>query len=213
VLLISCGVAAAERERPVIAAIALGAAGLTRETALAAVSALFAPTAREGRGRWLIAAAAAGLPIALWTLYLAAEHPGWRVLAGAGDLGLPFAGIAASVRDLVRSGVTTQAIAGALALAAFALQAAVAVTSLATGADRSAWAWVAVTFAGAGVLAQSAVWTGPHDPFARITIPLAVGSNVLLARRIAPGWGLITLTNLGVLPGLAMFAGHWGGAG
>jgi hypothetical protein len=40
----------------------------------------------------------------------------------------------------------------------------------------------------------------------RIVLPLAIGANVVLAQRRDPPWLLIVAANLGVLPGIGMFA-------
>lgn len=197
-----------ERNQRVGAAVLAGAAGLARETTLAMCAAFI--DVRERRAFWKQTVLAGGLavaPLASWYAYLAATHD-WRMVAGAGNLGMPFVGLWWKVRSIASAvaggqldGVLVATIAG---LIGFITQGCVVARELAFARPLRPWMAVAAAFLAAVLCLQIAPWDESPGAYLRIALPLTIGVNVALAARPAASWWTIGLANLGVVPSLLL---------
>lgn len=214
VLLLALAVRATEQGRPAEAGLATGLAALARETGLLAlVLPAWAWTRRfPGWATVVVVASLAVGPLALWHLYLAGTHPSWRIIAGAGNVGLPLVGASWKVADVAatigRDGISLSVLATLAGLAGFAAQGCVAIHALMRRDTRTAWAMLAATTFVFTLCTQEAPWSESPGAYLRLALPLAVGANVVLAGRDAR-WPVVIAANLGALPGLLMFVGRW----
>jgi hypothetical protein len=229
VLLIALAVAAAERGRPWIASAIIGVAGLAREPNLIAASMLGRFLRRNPR-TWLLVAGCllvCFLPLALWLDYLRSIYRS-LTLVGGDHITTPLTGFLSAVRDVFhaarRPSLQAGTIGTAAALIAFVTQGAyVIVTLLKTrraeaegggGARRAeaegggGWAFVAGSFLVLALVTHRVVWEGWPGAFARVFLPLSIGSNALLGSRPQAPWPVIVLANLGVIPGILLFCGR-----
>jgi hypothetical protein len=222
VLLTALAVLAAGRGRPWISAAITGVAGLARETNILAGVALLrgigaAKATPYGRAVRLCGAALICiLPLALWFDYLRSIY-GAAAFSGGGHITVPLSGLwwklQVWVRDLAATGFTVKTTANLASLTAFLAQGAALVwCTRAWRRDRSvtsSWLQVAWVFLLLGLVAHRVVWDGSPGAFTRVTLPLAVGVNVLLALAPRAPWWLIIGANLGVVSGLMAFLFGW----
>ena len=73
----------------------------------------------------------------------------------------------------------------------------------------SSWRQVAWVFLLLGLVAHRVVWAGSPGAFTRVTLPLTIGVNALLALAPRAPWWLILGANLGVVSGLMAFLFGW----
>lgn len=222
VLLTALAVLAADRGRPWVSAMVTGIAGLARETNILAGVALlrgigaakatpYVPTVRL-----CAAVLICILPLALWFDYLRSIY-GAAAFSGGGHITVPLSGLwwklQVSVRDLAATGLTVQTTANLASLGGFFAQVAALVWCTRTWQRErsvtSSWLQVAWVFLLLGLVAHRVVWDGSPGAFTRVTLPLTVGVNVLLARASRAPWWLIICANLGVVSGLMAFLFGW----
>jgi hypothetical protein len=210
-LLIAIAVAAAERERPWIAAAVIGVAGLARETSLIAAS-VFLRWLMPGRRRWLLVAGClivCVVPLALWLDYLRSIYRS-DTLAGGGNITTPLAGIWWKMRhiriDIVTHVPMREIVKSVLCFAGLIAQAAIVIHAFARRAVPSPWALVATSFLIVGLCTHPVVWQGAPGAYTRVLLPLSIGANALLAARPRASWWAIALANLSVVPGVMVFA-------
>lgn len=213
VLLLALAVRAAAQSRHMSAGLSIGVASLARETGLIALVLPIHSWARRFPG-WPTALGVAGLavgPLALWHLYLAGTHP-WRIIEGAGNVGLPLVGAGWKIADIAaslgRDGVTLPVLATLAGLAGFATQGGVAIRAMMRPGTRTTWAMLAATSFAFTLCTQEAPWSETPGAYLRLALPLAVGANVILATTRS-GWLVVTAANLGVVPGLLLFVCRW----
>lgn len=218
VLLTALAVLALQRGRPWVSAMVTGLSGLTRETSiLAAVMYLRSPGARA-RG-WLAMAgllALSALPLALWLDYLRSIYRD-AVFSGGEHITLPLSGLVWKVRstfDAVQAGGwTAPHVANVTMLGGLAGQGAALIwctrrrTELGTAVV--AWLKVAWTFGLLALVVHQVVWDGSPGAITRVTLPLAVGVNVILAAAPRAPWWLILSSNLGVVSGIMCLMFGW----
>jgi hypothetical protein len=214
VLLVVLAVGAAERGRPVVASLLIGAAGLMRETSVLAATMLARVLRRDVRS-WLLVAGClflCVLPIALWLDYLRSIYRSFT-LAGGDQVMAPFAGFAWKVQsvaaDLRRTGATRATVSSLVSCVAFFAQGVWVVIELVRRDGRSPWAIVAGSFLLLALTTTRPVWEGSPGAFTRAFLPLSIGANVLLARRPHAWWGMIAAANLGVVSGLLLLVVDW----
>ena len=208
--LIALAILASERGRLFTAAAIVGVAGLGRETNLLASLGLPKPT---GRWRWpeLVAALAlATLPLLLWQDYL---HSIYRSTSASGhpQLTMPMIVYLEVLRDTTRA-----VLRGGGMLLAFKLGVVVCLGVQAAYLIHrrhydSPWWRIAVPYAILMLMVHGVVWEGYPGAVTRVTLPLAFGFNVLLARE--PGrqfWPWFALGNLHLLPAALMLSFHEG---
>ena len=187
-----------ERGRRGGALAALAAAGLARETSLAAFAG-FAERpwlSRRNALRALVAAA----PLAAWVAYIR-----WRIGysgAGARNFGWPLSGWiekwAATIAAMRTEGDLVLVWTTLLATLALSVQAAFFLTRLRLE-DR--WWRVGAAYVALLLCLGTAVWEGFPGAATRVLLPLTLAFNVLAHRnRAAAGW--LLAGNLGVLAGL-----------
>lgn len=205
VLLTAAAVIAADRARPWLSAMITGVAGLGRETNVLAGVVLL-PTVRRWRVMALILCV---VPLAFWLDYLRSVY-GADVLTGGNSITVPLSGLWWKVKtttaSIAASGLTPATLASATALLAFLAQG----VALAwctrewrgTRLGSRSWLLVAWTFLLLGLVAHPVVWEGVPGAIGRVTLPLTVGVNALLAAQPRPPWWLIIMANLGVVSGL-----------
>jgi hypothetical protein len=207
-LLLAWAVRAAERGRLGLTSLVLGAAGLGRETNLIGLS-LFARFIQPSwRSAWRVACwgIVAMAPVLLWTDYLRSIYRN-HAFATVGALTVPLAGlgwkVSTIVRDLKSGGFAPGPLFDACGVIAFVTQiAGIAWLARSTWRERSPWLLIAVPFGVLGLCAHQVVWAGTPGAITRVTLPLALGFNVL-ARR-AP-WPWLVLGNLAIVPGVMSF--------
>ena len=232
VLLTALAVLAADRGRPWVSALVTGIAGLARETNILAGVALLRGIGAPGEWRarasaraaraWLKPGASIGLalvcilPLALWFDYLRSIY-GAAAFSGGGHITVPLSGLwwklQASAGELAANGLTVKTVATMTSLWGFFAQvAALGWCTRMWRRDRSvtsSWLQVAWVFLLLGMVAHRVVWDGSPGAFTRVTLPLAVGVNVLLALAPRAPWWLIIGANLGVVSGLMAFLFGW----
>lgn len=181
-LLIACGVRCIEVNRRWLAAAALGAAGLARETSVLAVTTLV-PSWRLRRLPLadLASCGACVLPIVLWQVALSA-HYGGISKGGLGAIGAPFAGWIYKCEDVFA--VTRER--GFLAAAdEFYVLVAVLVQVgfvLFRPRPRDVWWRLGAGFAVLAVLIGPASWRDAITGVPRTLLPLTLAFNVLVPR-------------------------------
>jgi hypothetical protein len=208
-LLVAIAIVLVEQDRRLAAAIVAGLAGLARETSLLVGVAFLAKGWRAERRTAIRDAAIAIAPLLAWYAYLLSTHH-WRAVSGAGNVGLPFVGVVWKVQSIAamvaRTGVDARAIVTIAGLSGFIVQGIVALDACRRTVTRTPWALVAAACFAFALCMQIAPWGETPGAYLRIVLPLAIGANVVLAQRRDPPWLLIVAANLGVLPGIGMFA-------
>lgn len=208
-LLIALAIAASERGRLFTSAAIVGVAGLGRETNLLATAGLPRP---DGRRPWLRLAAAlalAALPLLLWQDYLRAIYRSTSAV-GHDQLDRPV---------LVYLQVFQQTLGQVLGgrvklLPAFKLGVIVCLTVQAAyllyrREYASPWWRVALPYALLMLTVHKVVWDGYPGAVTRVTLPLAFGFNVLLAREQGRRfWMWFVPGNLHLLPSAMMLPFH-----
>jgi hypothetical protein len=202
--LIALAIAAAERGRVFTSAAIVGAAGLGRETNLLTVVAFPRP---HGWHAWLTRGAAlalAALPFLLWQDYLRSLYRSTSAV-GQHVIDRPLL-----VYVQVFSQTLGQVLGGAGLLAALKLG---VIVSLAVQTAylfyrrhyASPWWRVALPYALLMLTVHKVVWDGYPGAVTRVTLPLAFGFNVLLAREEGPRfWPWFVLGNLHLLASALM---------
>jgi len=224
VLLTALAILAADRGRPWISAAITGIAGLARETNVLAGVALLrragaaqaAPSVTWDLARLFAAALICVLPLALWFDYLRSIY-GDAAFSGGGHITVPLSGLwwklQATAGELAASGFTVKTVANLASLGGFFAQIAALAwctrTWLRERSGASSWFQVAWVFLLLGLVAHRVVWDGSPGAFTRVTLPLAIGVNILLALAPRAPWWLILGANLGVVSGLMAFLFGW----
>lgn len=195
VVLVGCG-------RALPAAGLIGLAGLTRETALLGLAALWgrAPELLRARGRTALLLAAALLPLALWLLYIHQTLGGSS--AGQRNLTWPLAGWWMRWVEFVRGGAATgnpwlvfESVLEHLALTVQAIY-------LIRYRERDCpWWRVGAAYLLLFVVLGHAVWGGFPNATSRVLLPLTLAFNVR-AVRAGARWAWLVLGNLSVVAGL-----------
>ncbi len=218
VLLTALAVLALERGRPWLSALVTGVSGLARETSiLGAVMYLRRP--QPGWHRWMTMAAmlvVAALPLALWLDYLRSIYRD-ATLTGGGHITVPLSGLLWKLRvtagHVSASGWDVEAVANVTALTGLAGQAASLVWCTwrrhTAGTGWPPWLAVAWTFGLLALVVHQVVWAGSPGAITRVTLPMAVGVNVLLAAEADAPWPLIIAANLGVVSGIMGLMLRW----
>lgn len=218
VLLIALAVLAAERDRPWVAACVTGLSGLARETNVIAGALLlrrltWAPRSWVLVGGGLLVCV---LPLALWLDYLRSIYRD-AVFVGGDHITMPLSGFMLKAQGTLHAiratGLTVSTVASATALAGFVAQAAALVWgTLQWRHDRSlsaSWLLVAWPFLLLGLSAHPVVWEGSPGAITRVTLPLTIGVNILLAQAPRAPWWLILSANLGIVSGVMGFVFRW----
>jgi hypothetical protein len=210
VLLVALSVVAAEKGRPLLAALGVGVAGLARETNLLAASCLGSFVRRSPRS-WILVAVAllvCVLPLALWLDYLRSIYRS-RVFENSGHLTVPLSGVLwkldVVLGDLQRGRQPMLAWATLASVVGLVAQAACVLWALLRQSPRTPWILVAASYVGLAILMHRVVWEGTPGAFTRVLLPLTVGANVVLARTTRPHWPFIAAANLGLIPGVLLF--------
>ncbi|MEO5894800.1 MAG: glycosyltransferase family 87 protein [Vicinamibacterales bacterium] len=184
VLLIACAAAAAERGRVWLTAMVLSIAALGRETNLLALLAF--PRPRDWRSRLRLASAIviAILPLLLWQDYIWSIYRGSSLSAGSDHVVVPFV----SYLDKWRATIAAIGVHGMISPAGITLPVLVALTVQAVfiAAVRDVaqpWWRIAAAWATLMFIVDPSVWDGYPGAITRITLPMKLGFNVLLARR------------------------------
>jgi len=202
-LLLTAGaVVLAERGRALPAAGLVGLAGLTRETALLGLAALWNRTAEvlRFRGRTVLLLAAALLPLALWLLYIQLTLGGSS--AGQRNLTWPLAGWLMRWVEFTRGAAATGnpwlVLESVLEHAALTVQ---AVYLLRNPERECPWWRVGAAYLLLFVVLGHAVWGGFPNAASRVLLPLTLAFNVR-AVRAGARWTWLVLGNLSVVAGL-----------
>jgi hypothetical protein len=207
-LLLTVAVVAVERERPWIASVFLGGAGLARETSLVGVT-LFTRFIGRSPKSWLrvvVWIVVSALPLVIWMDYLRSVYRS-AAWASGGNLTMPFYGLMWQTRrtfhEVAANGWKATTSSSALAVVAFVTQVVYVVRcAVLRRTDGSGWLPVALAYAGLGLLAHPVVWEGSPGAITRVALPLAIAFNVLA--RKAP-WPVLVLGNLGAVAGVMSF--------
>ena len=201
--LLTVGVWLGERRRGRGALAAVAAAGLARETALAAVVGLGREALHHPRAwpRFALRAVLVALPLAAWMLYVRSRTG--PAAQGFGNFTWPVVGWiekwADTCAEFVRHPEFTWLITTTL-LATLALTVqAVYVLRRARWTD--AWWRVGAVWSVMLLLLGTAVWEGHPGAATRVLLPLSVAFGVLAVRERA-GWGWIGLGGLSALSGV-----------
>jgi hypothetical protein len=202
-LLIACGVALIEKNRPTLGALVLAASGLAKETNILGAAALAGPEknslrewAKVGwRGILVI------LPLSLWAIALYSMLGPVGANTGHGAFGPPFAAMGGKLQ-LTLSELSQEGWGTALrsrdvlyALVSLAVQ---FVFLVSMPRLRNAWWRVGAAFAVLMIFLGPAVWEGYPGAASRVLLPMTLAFNVLVPR--GPKWWLVLLLgNLTVL--------------
>jgi glycosyl transferase family 87 len=204
-LLIACAVVAAERARPVFAAVLVGMAGLARETSLLAAILLGKFIRRDWR-TWVIVAVCALIclvPLALWVDYLRSIYRS-RAFTNPGQLTMPLVGLMWKLKmvraELAHAPFSFATMTSAFAVISFLAQGGWAVREVIRREDKSAWALVGASYLVLGLIMHPVVWDGTPGAFTRVLLPLTISTNVLLAARPRASWAMIIVANLAAVP-------------
>ncbi len=208
---VALAVLAAERGSLWRSAFALGAAGLTRDTALAA-SAIFAKLLGRSPVSWARAAlyvCVAAMPLLVWFDYI---HSIYRstTFAGSDHFVAPLAGIGWKVgtiwRAVTSQGVTAPAVDDITTLVAFTVQAGWLMWLLVRHRETSPWVLAGLGFVVLAVVTDPPIWEGSPGAYPRVFMPVMLAAHVTLARR--PGlWWLVILAGLDVIAGIRLLGG------
>ncbi len=201
--LVTAGVALAERQRPRLGGAVLALSGLARETALAAVAALWrgpwaSPRAWAGNA---LRAALVSLPLAAWMAYV--RWQAGPAPQGLGNFSWPVIGWIEKWGEVFRAygqhpefrWLTTTTL---LALAGLTVQ---AVFLLRRRRLEDPWWRVGATGVAMMVMLGTAVWEGHPGAATRVLLPMGVAFAVL-AVRLGAGWGWIAGGGLTVFSGV-----------
>jgi len=210
-LLVALAVRAVEGNRRSLSALALGAAGLARDTSLAAVT-MFSGLLRRSPGSWLktgLLVAGSALPLLVWVDYI---HSIYRstTFQGSAHFVAPFSGLAWKIGQIAGAvgagdvGWTTAD--SALALTAFLAQSGWLIWLLARHRDTSPWVLTGLGFLALAVVTDPPIWEGFPGAFPRVFLPVMLAAHVTLARRTGLR-GLLVLVSLDVVPGVRLLAG------
>jgi len=210
-LLVATGVLAVERGRPSLAMLALGAAGLARDTSLAGVT-MFGSIVRRSTGSWMRAsllAAFAVVPLLVWFDYIYSIYR-TTTFDGSNHFVAPFSGILWKLgmigTTVADRGLSAQTFDGITTLAAFLAQAGWLVWLFAFRRDRSPWVLTGLGFFALALVTDPPVWEGFPGAYPRVFMPVMLAAHVTLARR--PGlWWLVLLVSLDVVAGVRLLAG------
>jgi hypothetical protein len=223
VMLITLAVLAADRGRPWLSALVTAVAGLARETNLLAGVAVIRAAWRshETVVAWRVAKLAMALslcvvPLALWLDYLRSIY-GSEVLAGSHHITWPLSGLwwklQVTIGAFTGSGLTSTTVASAASLLGFLAQSVALVWCTRecrrSGTGSTSWLLVAWAFLVLGLVAHRVVWDGTPGAITRVTLPLTVGVNMLMAAHGRSPWWLIIGANLGVISGVMAFGLGW----
>jgi len=183
-LLLAVAVAAAESNRHWIASVAVGIAGLARETNVLGALAWVDPRAWSNRravlrqiGLLILALA----PLAIWFDYI---HSIYRslIFTSGETLARPFAGLLWRAQTVVRdatSGSADHALRSTTLVVAFVTQ---LVTVAARPRPHTAWWRIGVGYAALLLFLGRPLWEGTPPAVLRIELPLLAAFNVLLVR-------------------------------
>jgi hypothetical protein len=195
-LLIALAIAASERQRLFTSAALVGVAGLGRETTLLATFGLPWPSGRFRLLQLAAALALTALPLLLWQDYLRSLYRSTSFV-GQGQLDQPFL-VYLKVLQQTLGEVLRSLRSGAdggwvLATAKLGVIVCLAVQTAYLAYRReyaSPWWRVALPYALLMLMVHKVVWDGYPGAVTRVTIPLAFGFNVLLAREHGPRFWL-----------------------
>ena len=209
-VLITLAVIAAERQRPIVAALVIGISGLGRETNVLAASLFAGRLGRDVRS-WLLVAGCLALcllPMALWLDYLRSIYRS-LALSGGDNLSIPFEGLAWKFRSLSTALANplqrSDALVTLCAVLGFLTQGLYIVATLFRRDGRTPWTLVGASFLLLVLATHQVVWAGTPGAFGRAALPLAVATNVRLAKGGRASWPIIVLANLGVVPGVLLW--------
>ncbi len=205
-LLIAVMVAAVERGKKPTAALALGAALLTKETSLLAGTALIPPRG-SGLRVWCRAAgwaALAAVPFGVWLAYVRWQA-GPSNDAGLGNFSVPLSGLAEKcgvVLGEFAAGLRgPEQIASLLVLVALVTQAAFLLLHREPG---KAWWRIGVVFAVLMACVAQPVWEGYPGAASRVLLPMTLAFNLLVPR--GRRWlAVLVLGNLSAIAGVNEF--------
>jgi hypothetical protein len=204
-LVIACGIALAESNRPWTAAAVLGISGLGKDTNILSALGLRLPDGGSPRAwlPWLARMALVALPLAAWTACIAAWI-GNGVDVGARNFSGPFCGIAAKLPEIVSSLIADARVHDpALRYDLFDLLVAVGLlTQFFFIASRIRWRepWWRVGAGSAALMAflGDSVWEGYPSAAARVLLPMTLAFNILVPR--GRWWAVLLIAgNLGIV--------------
>ncbi len=206
-LLIAVGVWLVEKNRPWLATLVLGLAGLGKETNLLGAASLI--PARGSRWKEWSMAGVRGLlvivPLALWMVYLAV-HLSSAANIGERNFAPPFVAYAHTWQDTVHSlSAISSGNLGPLANLTLLIALTVQFLYLVLRPQwQQAWWRVAVSFALLMVFLGDAVWEGEPGAVSRVLLPMQFAFNVLVpsGRRWLP---VLLLGNLTLFVGPLLF--------
>ena len=207
VVLTTAAVLAVDGGRPLLSAFVTGISGLARETNLLAAAALIGKPWRTRQA--IVALLLVVAPLALWLDYLRSIY-GAAVLSGAHHITIPLSGLwwkfEVTAKALTQSGFTAATVMTIASVVGFLSQGVALVWCSRefrrTGGSSASWLLVAWPFLLLGLVAHAVVWEGAPGAFTRVTLPLTVGVNALMATHARAPWWLIVPANLGVLSGV-----------
>jgi len=197
-LVIALGGRLVEKNRHLIGAVILGAAGLVRETSVLGAAA-FAPTTEPERRAWPRAALAALVclaPVSIWAAVLNLRYGGG---AGTRNFDLPFVSLAKKLAEIYGwgrlHGLDLQTRIGIFEVVAMGTQ-----TAFLLWRPRIHLVWwrIGAAFSLLWICLGWAVWEGAPSAAARAVLPLTLAFN-LLAPRNRRGLVLLLAGNLTVL--------------
>jgi hypothetical protein len=195
-LLLACAAAAAERGRTLLSAAITGIAALGRETNLLGGLLLRWPNGTRDWLRTIAAVLLIVLPLLVWQDYLWSIYRGTSTAETANQFTLPFAGYLQKWQTTfggsrMDAGMIVRQ---TLVLVALSAQAAFV---LWTRRWRTPWWRLAAAYALLMLCVNWAVWEGYIGAITRVTLPLKLGFNVLLAREHTRGfWWWAALGNM-----------------
>ncbi len=192
-------------------AMLLGAAGLTRDTALSACT-MFLRLVGRSPLSWLRVAAlglVAAAPLLIWVDYIYAIYR-TTTFAGSDHFVAPLSAIAWKVGTIwsavATGGLRATAVDDIATLAAFTAQAAWLVYLLVRHRDTSFWVLAGLGYVALAAVTDPPVWEGSPGAYPRIFMPVMLAAHVTLARRGGPWW-LVLLVGLDVIAGLRLLGG------
>jgi hypothetical protein len=210
-LLIAVAIAASERGRLLTSAAIVGVAGLGRETNLLAIPGLPRP-----RGRHAVMKAGAALllavtPFLLWQDYLRAIYRSTSA-AGRDQIDRPVVVYLQMLgQSLEKVFAGDPSILDVFKLGVIICLAAQLGYLLSRRHYASPWWRVALAYGLLMLVVHKVVWDGYPGAVTRVTLPLAFGFNVLLAREQGRAfWGWFALGNLHLLPAAMLLPFHEG---
>jgi hypothetical protein len=208
-LLIAAAVLAIARDRALLGAAILGAAGLARETNLLA-SLSFGRLLRGNVRSILLVGAClvlCAIPLLLWLDYLRSIYRS-TMLIHDGHITTPLWGIGWKLRAIAldaRAGLAAPELTASIfAVIAWATRTGWTIRLLAGPDRRAPWTMVALAYVVLSLLMHPVVWDGSPGAFTRVLLPLALATNVTMAARPGVRWPLIVAANLDVIPGVTL---------